>query len=167
MTDGPYGAEPYPGQPTPYAAPPPGAQPGYGATGYPPPAAGSPNPGYANPGYANPGYSAPGYGAPTYPPPGYPAAPLGYGAAPRNGLGTAALVLGIIGVVLCWIPFTGWALNILAVIFGGVGMGRAKRGEATNKSSALAGLVLGAIGLAVWIVIVIVMAATASVYFRF
>jgi len=111
--------------------------------------------------------AAPGYQpAQPYPPAGYPAAysagvyapgAMTYGAypAPRNGLGTAALVLGIIGVVLCWIPFTGWALNILAVIFGAIGRKRAINGEANNKSSAVAGLVLGVVGLAVWVVIVI------------
>ena len=83
---------------------------------------------------------------------------VSYGAypRPRNGLGTAALVLGIIGVVFCWIPVTGWALNILAVVFGAIGRMRAIAGEATNRSSAVAGLVLGVIGLAVWIVFAIV-----------
>jgi hypothetical protein len=89
---------------------------------------------------------------------------VAYGAypRPRNGLGTAALVLGIIGVVLCWVPFTGWALNILAIVFGAVGRKRAVEGQATNKSSAVAGLVLGVVGLAVWIVIIIVALAAVS-----
>lgn len=109
-----------------------------------------PAPGYP-PGYPQPGYQA-GY------PLAYPQMPVAYGAypRPRNGLGTAALVLGIVGVVLCWIPFTGWALNILAVVFGAIGRKRAIGGQATNRSSAVAGLVLGVVGLAVWVVILLV-----------
>lgn len=149
MTQGPYGTEPFSQQPV---APQPGWQP-------------SPQ--------GNP-YQAPAYPAPppppqaAYAPSGYPPQAVGFGAAPRNGLGTAALVLGIIGVVLCWIPVTGWALNILAVIFGGVGMGRAKRGEATNKSAAVAGLILGAVGLAIWLIVLvyfIIAVGSATVYF--
>lgn len=156
MTQGPYGTEPYPQQPA--------AQ----QTGWQPPVPGSPQAAYqpAAPAYPAP---APAYPA-SYPPPapGYPLQPGGFGTAPRNGLGTAALVLGIIGVVLCWIPVTGWALGILAIIFGGVGMGRAKSGEATNKSAAVAGLILGAVALAIWVIVlvyVIVALGSATLYF--
>ena len=38
-------------------------------------------------------------------------------------------------------------LGVLAIIFGGVGMARAAAGEATNRSSAVAGLVMGIIAL--------------------
>lgn len=161
MTQGPYGNDPYPPDVAAgYPAPPSGYETtGYQAPGYQPPAAPGHQPGYPT------AYPAAGYPAAPYPAAG----PLTYGmaAAPRNGMGTAALVLGIIGVVLCWIPFTGWALNILAVIFGGVGIARAKSGQATNKSSALAGLILGVIGLAVWIVIIVVALATWNTAFGY
>ena len=107
-------------------------------------------PPYAAAEYPAAGYPAPGYPAPA---PGYPGSGgyPGFGfapaVAPRNGMGTAALVLGIIGVVMCWNVF-GIVLNILAVIFGGVGLGRAKSGVATNRGAALAGLILGIVGLA-------------------
>jgi hypothetical protein len=176
MTSGPYGAEPYgddaaatgpygsglpaAGQPETPAYPHPGhPTPGYPSQSYP--SQSYPGPSYQNAAYAQSGYSQPSHAQPAYPTyaPAYaaPAAPIGYGPhpAPRNGLGTAALVLGIIGVVLCWVPFTGWALNILAIIFGAVGRKRAVDGLATNKSSAVAGLVLGVVGLGVWIVIIV------------
>src|SRR5665213_3215703 len=51
----------------------------------------------------------------------------------RNGLGTTALVLGVIAVVLSWTVVGGIILGVLAVVFGIVGRGRAKRGEATNR----------------------------------
>lgn len=65
----------------------------------------------------------------------------------RNGAGTAALVLGIIAIVLSWTVVGGIVLGILAVVFGIVGRGRASRGEATNRGSATAGIVTGVIGV--------------------
>jgi len=80
--------------------------------------------------------------------PGWPTGP----SAPRNGMGTAALVLGIIGLVLA-VSILGSPLavplGILAVVFGVLGRGRARRGEATNSGSATAGIVTGAIALVV------------------
>lgn len=101
----------------------------------------------------------PAYGAP---PSGYSAPPI-YGGpppnaqwagpSPKNGLGIAALTLGVIGAISGLIPIFFWLagiLGVLALIFGLIGRGRAKRGEATNKGQATAGFVLGivAIGLA-------------------
>jgi hypothetical protein len=77
-------------------------------------------------------------------------APVTYGTPAtgvRNGMGTAALVLGILAVLLCWSVVGGILLGILAIIFGAVGRGRANRGEATNKGSATAGIVTGVIGV--------------------
>ena len=86
------------------------------------------------------------------PPPGSPAplppAPPLYGeqlpVGRRNGFGTAALVLGVVSLVLFVFIFP----PVLALVFGFLGRARAKRGEATNKGSATAGIVLGLIGLA-------------------
>ncbi|MFJ9414486.1 DUF4190 domain-containing protein [Streptomyces sp. NPDC101227] len=77
----------------------------------------------------------------------------------RNGLGVAALILGIIGA-LSGIPmFLFWLagpLGILSLIFGIVGMGRAKKGQATNKGVAITGTILGALSIILAIVGVIV-----------
>lgn len=64
------------------------------------------------------------------------------GVAPQNGMGTAALVLGIVQF-LCLGPIGA----ILAVIFGKIGMNRADQGLATNRGAAKAGFILGIIGL--------------------
>lgn len=67
-------------------------------------------------------------------------------AAMRNGLGTAALVLGIIGTVSGFIPLFFWLagiLGLIALVLGLVGKGRVKRGEADNKGVALTGVILG------------------------
>ncbi|GJF30546.1 hypothetical protein KNE206_32460 [Kitasatospora sp. NE20-6] len=85
-------------------------------------------------------------GGPYWPP--YPTAP----PQPRNGLGTAAMVLGIVGavlslvVVLFWLS---WLPALLAVIFGAIGLGHARKGLATNRATALAGVILGVAGLLV------------------
>ncbi|MGW7068755.1 DUF4190 domain-containing protein [Streptomyces sp. NPDC054878] len=70
--------------------------------------------------------------------------------AARNGLGTAALVLGIIGTVSGLPMITFWLagpLGLLALIFGIVGTGRVKKGQATNKGVAVTGTVLGVISI--------------------
>ena len=93
---------------------------------------------------------------PNYPGAGYPMAPPVHPGAPgmpmqpSNGIGTAALVCGIIGLV-CGVTYFLWffaiVLGILAIIFGAVGRGRASRGLAANGGSATAGLVCGIIGI--------------------
>ena len=99
--------------------------------------------------YAGPPPAAPG-------PPPY-GQPPPYGAplpspARRNGLGTAALVLGIVAILPC-----SWMVLIpavLAVVFGFVGRGRVRRQEATNRGAATTGIVLGSLalvpGVALW-----------------
>ncbi|MEV7524099.1 hypothetical protein [Streptomyces sp. NPDC091371] len=106
------------------------AQPGPGAHAYPGPAPAQPTYGYpGQPGY--PGYAA-------YQP---------YGMPKNNGFGITALVLGILAVVGCITSFIAVGLGIGAVVFGALGKGKANRGEADNGGMALAGIILGAIGI--------------------
>ncbi|MYX76029.1 DUF4190 domain-containing protein [Streptomyces sp. SID3915] len=95
---------------------------------------------------APPAPAAPYAGYPGYP--GYAGQP-GWGPAPANGLGIAAMVLGIIAVVGFCMWGIGIILGILALVFGIIGQGRAKRGEANNGGMALAGIVLGSIAILV------------------
>ncbi|KOU00533.1 hypothetical protein ADK86_14175 [Streptomyces sp. NRRL F-5755] len=81
-----------------------------------------------------------------------PQAPMGMPPqqAARNGLGIAALVLGLIGLLSGLIPLFFWLagiLGLLALIFGLVGLGRAKRGQATNKGVAITGTIFGVLAL--------------------
>ena len=69
------------------------------------------------------------------------------GAAPSNGLGTAALVLGILAVLTTITVIGGVVLGLVALILGFLARGKVKRGEATNGGSALAGIILGAIAI--------------------
>ena len=73
--------------------------------------------------------------------PGWPAS-----SRPSNGMGTAALVLGIVGFLTA-ILVVGGLIGVLAIIFGFVGLSKVRRGEATNRGSAIAGIVLGAVSV--------------------
>ena len=71
-----------------------------------------------------------------------------YPQANNNGMGTAALVLGIIALVLSFIPVIGllsWILAPLAIIFGIIGLNRA----GAPRGGAVAGLVTGGIALVI------------------
>jgi hypothetical protein len=63
--------------------------------------------------------------------------------ARRNGLGTGALVLAIVGLLLCLTVVGGVILGTAAVVMGFIARGRVNRGEADNGGVALAGVVLG------------------------
>jgi hypothetical protein len=101
---------------------------------------------------------------PSTPPPAAPtyAAP----AVAKNGLSTAAFVLGIISVVaavLAFIPFAGpfffgWVAGLtglVALILGIVGMNKGKQ-TGIGASRGRTGLILGIIGLVLSIVAIIV-----------
>ncbi|MGW2475867.1 DUF4190 domain-containing protein [Streptomyces sp. NPDC001665] len=129
---GPQSQDGFPGTQSPYGYPGP-QTPGYGYPGAQPPQFGYPA-GQA-PQYGYPGY--PGYGNPWG------------GPAPANGLGIASLVLGIIATAGFCMYGLGIVLGVLALIFGIIGRGRAQRGEADNGGVALAGIILGSIGIVV------------------
>jgi hypothetical protein len=141
------------------AGPPPGG--GYPPPGYPPQYPGSQYPGSQNPGSP---YSGSQYPAPQYPPPGqyaggYPPPPPqpyagyegGFGApaptAPKNGLGITALVLAILSLPAALTVFGGFILGLVAIVLGFIGYRRVKKGEATNGGVAIAGIVLGLLGI--------------------
>ena len=76
-----------------------------------------------------------------------PASGTYFNVQPQNGMGTASLVLGIIGVIP--FPITGFWCSLLGIIFGAKGRGRANRGVATNKVMATWGMWLGIVGMGV------------------
>lgn len=127
-----YGAEFYPPTPAPEAFPPP--VPGYPGPGYPPPVA--PYPPVAQ-------------GYPSMPPmPGM--MPFGYAQPPKtNGLAIASLVCSLLGLATCA------ATSILGVIFGHLAKSQIKQSGEDGDSMALAGLIIGYIGLAIFALIAI------------
>lgn len=108
--------------------------------------------GYGQPGYGQPGYGQPGYGAPYGTP---------QGQGPSNGLGIAALVLGI-AALLTWFFLLGGVLGVVAIVLGVLGRKKASRGEATNGGVALAGIITGAIGVVLTILVVVGIASLFS-----
>ena len=91
-----------------------------------------------------------------------PSAPQGQPAAPQNGMGTAALVMGILQFV-CLGPIA----SILAIVFGKIGMNKADQGLATNKSVAqwgfwlgIVGLILSVIAFIFWVLFFVIAAST-------
>ncbi|MEV7971939.1 DUF4190 domain-containing protein [Cellulomonas sp. NPDC089187] len=131
------GSSPYAGS---YASPV-GPQP-YGAgSGYPYPA-GQPS--------MPPTYGAPAHGQP--PVPGYLPVYAPVVTYPKNSLGVWSLVLGLVGVVLFWALCPGLAA-VGAVITGHLSRSAARRGEANNGGMALAGVILGYVGIGLWVLL--------------
>lgn len=110
----------------PYSTPPPGGQP-YGQP--------DPQP-YQQP--AEPGGGGPPHGAPS---------------TPRNGLGIASLVLGVLAL-LTGLFFIGSLFGIAAIVLGVLHLGRARRREATSRGLGIAGIVLGALGILATVVVI-------------
>ncbi|MET0672845.1 MAG: DUF4190 domain-containing protein [Microbacterium pygmaeum] len=142
----PYGAPPagYPGAPS--STPPPapyGAPPAYGAPAQP---VGAPQPyGAAPQSYGSPQQP---YGAPQQP---YGAAPAYYGAyaGPKtNVLAVVSMVASIVGFI--WIlPFIG---SLAGVIMGHISLRQLATSGEKGRGMALAGLIVGYVGLALFVV---------------
>lgn len=69
---------------------------------------------------------------------------------PRNALGLAALICAIIGCLCGLVPIAfilGGPLAIIAIALGIAGMGRVRRGTATNSRTTNFGVVLGILAL--------------------
>ena len=113
---------------------------------------------------APPQGTPPPYAQPGYPPPGSPPPAADYGYVPypvpvqqkTNGFAIASLVLGII-----WIY---WIGSVLALIFGYVAKGQIDRSQGTQggRGMAIAGLVLGWVGVGILIVVIVVVAIGAA-----
>ncbi|MCF4120688.1 DUF4190 domain-containing protein [Antribacter sp. KLBMP9083] len=136
----PYSTQPH-GSPAPPAAPgyvAPPTPPGYVAPPTPPGYVASPTP----PGYAtNPGYP---------PPPGVPGSPYPTQQPSTDGLAIAALVTGIL------------SLGIIPIILGALALSRIKKSGQSGRGMAIAGIVLGALGIFAWVALIIFFVAVAS-----
>ena len=68
-------------------------------------------------------------------------------ATPKNGLGIAALIAGILSLPAAFTIFGGFILAVIAIVLGFIGYRRARTGEATNGGMAIGGIVLGVLGI--------------------
>jgi len=155
-----------PGATAPLGAPlgaPPGAPPPPGAVPGPPTSVPPMAPGWgAPPGQAV--YVPTPAGSPAAPPPYGPmgAAPPGMVYVPvyaaptpgTNGMAIASMILGILWVY--------WVGSVLAVIFGFVALNQIKKRNESGRGMAIAGLVLGFIGVGLLLVVLILVAVAST-----
>ncbi|RII41681.1 hypothetical protein DWB68_11560 [Galactobacter valiniphilus] len=92
------------------------------------------------------------------PPQYYPGAPVPPAPRPGNGFGIAALVLGIVALVFCWVPVFGLGLGVLALVLGIVGVLQKQRPHGTS----IAGIVMGAVAVVVGVIIMVLAAMVVS-----
>lgn len=77
-----------------------------------------------------------------------------------QGMGIAALVLGILGLIAAFIPCFGFIaviFGVLAIVFGAIGLSQAKR-EQASTTMPLAGLILGCaatVFVVIWVLVVV------------
>lgn len=80
-----------------------------------------------------------------------------------NGIAVTGMVLGIISIVLCWVPVLGLGLAIAGLILGVKGLKSSSNLNGKGKGMGIAGISCGAVGtvfsvmyLIVWIFAVLV-----------
>lgn len=76
----------------------------------------------------------------------------------------AAMILGILGSVLLWIPVLAWILGLLGIVFGALGM-KSVRDDPAGRSGygmGLAGLILGILSLVGGVILFIVAVSLTS-----
>ncbi len=107
---------------------------------------------YQSGGYGQGGYDYNGYQPVPYQQP-YPYAPVA--RPPMSGFAITSLVLGILALLFCWIPFVGviaWPLLLVGGGLGIVALGPTRRGEADGHGLAIAGVVCSGVALLVCLV---------------
>lgn len=92
--------------------------------------------------------------------PAYPYYP-GYTTPRADGLCVAGMVLGIIGLVLFWIPILAIACGILGIVLGGIGIKNVQNQPylKTGQGMGVAGLVTGILAFVGGVVMIIIYAS--------
>jgi hypothetical protein len=75
---------------------------------------------------------------------------------PGRGLAVTALVMGILALLSCWTVLGGILFGLAALVFGVIATTKARRGTGTGGGMAMAGLVLGLLGLIAAIVLIVI-----------
>ena len=76
-----------------------------------------------------------------------------------SGISVAALVCGILGIV---IPYVGLVLALLGIVFGGVGISQTgKNPNLGGRGMAITGLVCGIIAIAFWVLMILLVGSIA------
>lgn len=98
-----------------------------------------------------PSYQAPSYGA---------ASSSESDQSQSSGSGVGAMVCGIIGLVLCWVPIIGLILSIVALALGAKGR---KTLPLDKRGMATAGFVMGIIGMVIGIIYIVALVVIAII----
>jgi hypothetical protein len=98
-----------------------------------------------------------GYAAPLSQPYGYPPA----GQQPGNGIGVAGFVCGLVGLVLCWVPWFGALLGLVGVVLSGIGISQGKK-KGASTGLAIAGLVCGILAVLAFVLLLAFVFSVAS-----
>lgn len=80
------------------------------------------------------------------PPPAYPVADVRY----RNGLGLTSLILGLVALTLCWIPFINYlsvVLGLVGIVLAIVGFARIGKRGANNPVTTAIGALVSALAI--------------------
>ncbi|WCN80773.1 DUF4190 domain-containing protein [Micromonospora sp. LH3U1] len=96
---------------------------------------------------------APYGGGPTYPNAGYPPA---QGQGQNNTLGLVSMILGIASIPLICCLYLGIPVGIAGVVTGYLARQKVAQGQASNAGQAKAGLICGAVGVVLGILLLIV-----------
>lgn len=90
----------------------------------------------------------------TYAPPSY---PMGYPVPhpPTSGLAIASMVLGIVGLVLCWLYFVGLVVGLVGAILGHVALSQINQRRLGGRGQAITGIACGwvTVGLSILVVV--------------
>ena len=123
--------------------------------------------GYGQQGYGQPagqqGYGQPYAGQQQYGQPGY----AGQQPPRTNGLAVAAFVVGLLSILVAWIPVVGIAGivgGIVAVVLGIMALSRARKSPVGGRGLGIAGLVLGALSVLLGIVVTVVLGAALTAF---
>jgi hypothetical protein len=96
--------------------------------------------------------------------------PTNYSMAPRtNGLALAALILGIAAYPVSCIPYLNficWIAAVLAVVFGILARKQIAMGNGTGHGMAAAGMILGIVYLALFLIAVILVLTLGFTFFH-
>ena len=87
----------------------------------------------------------------------YQSSPYSYQAEPLqtqggSGLAIGSMVCGILSIVFCCGSWISWILSVVAIVLGAVSISKGRRG----KGMAMAGIITGAVGIVLSILILIV-----------
>ena len=88
----------------------------------------------------------------------------------RGTLAVLALIFGIAGIVVSWIPiigFLGFALSVAAIVTGAIELSKINKGKspANGKGFAITGIILGIIAIVLGIIFSVILTSSIASLF--